>query len=554
MKFNNYLSEKDQPDFTGTGIKPEDGWKTPEQLEQDKAQSDVDSKTQKENQKEKIYNDELDRLKKRDDLIHTKLGRILATPEELEELDKEREEREEFENKIDSIKNIKENSIYSIFVNEKESASAIKAKKLGLTSMGKWGKWGKNGKITHITKNGELVPVKSKDSKNSTETDKTTETNVNKQEPKQLTAQEQDQQKERALVDFKKEKEEKQKQKEEKEKNEILNKKKEYLRNNTQTTKEKPIPTGEKAEPEIADAINGKATANKLVVNVIKKFQKEGLIPKGSIAEVVGSSSDYKLSDGWESKSNTPKTDMLIRDKNGKVVHRVSIKTGKSQLMSGMKSETRSVLKSIAKNLNMEDDPQFKKIMKSVNSFVHRMKVDSGGFGSMHTQKDEEIRKFNKETTRMFRQYVDTNEDFRHALIKEAMTGENKFGKKSEAMADSLLYLDPKGDPEKSSFVKINNALIKKIGKKVSFNVSMKSVGGYTSTSLRLQVAGVITKWSNNYLTEDINKNDIFDMFDISITPVFPDDFDISELFVKNEKSNVKLQEHFETYTIEEDD
>ena len=88
MKFNNYLSEKDQPDFTGTGIKPEDGWKTPEQLEQDKAQSDVDSKTQKENQKEKIYNDELDRLKKRDDLIHTKLGRILATPEELEELGK----------------------------------------------------------------------------------------------------------------------------------------------------------------------------------------------------------------------------------------------------------------------------------------------------------------------------------------------------------------------------------------------------------------------------------------------------------------------------------
>jgi hypothetical protein len=78
-------------------------------------------------------------LKDRDTLIHSKLGRILATPDELEQLDKERDEakKEELENK-----KLDENS-------RKDLIDSIKKKGFEYASQGVWvNKSGKRGRIT----------------------------------------------------------------------------------------------------------------------------------------------------------------------------------------------------------------------------------------------------------------------------------------------------------------------------------------------------------------------------------------------------------------------
>lgn len=90
-RFNDFLEEEDkkkntniprnekgEPDFTETGVKPEDGWKTPEQREQEDLEkaSIENNKEQEEAYKKEV----MDKLQKRWDKLHSKLGRLLATP------------------------------------------------------------------------------------------------------------------------------------------------------------------------------------------------------------------------------------------------------------------------------------------------------------------------------------------------------------------------------------------------------------------------------------------------------------------------------------------
>lgn len=113
-------NEKGEPDHTGTGIKPEDSWKTPEQLEQDQIQAEISQK----DQEEQYIEQKVKELQDRKDIIHSKLGRILATPKELEELDKEREEEEEFEKLKAKLQHEKEKE----GIGEDELEEAVKQK------------------------------------------------------------------------------------------------------------------------------------------------------------------------------------------------------------------------------------------------------------------------------------------------------------------------------------------------------------------------------------------------------------------------------------------
>jgi len=98
------INDKGERDHTGTGVNPEDAWKTPEQREQDQANAQISQKDQEE---QKIQA-EMDKLQARHDLIRTKLGRILATPKEIEELDDERDEQEKLDAKKDQLKKEKD--------------------------------------------------------------------------------------------------------------------------------------------------------------------------------------------------------------------------------------------------------------------------------------------------------------------------------------------------------------------------------------------------------------------------------------------------------------
>jgi hypothetical protein len=172
-------NEKGEPDYTGTGIKPEEGWKTPEQREQDSAQSEVDSEAQRKSQEDKIYNDEMERLKDRDAKLHSKFGRLLATQEELEELDKERDEQEEYDRKLQKAENPKEDVddldengfkgflkkkvVESTSPNRKKTVEQLKNQGWTYTqSHGVWTKGKKKGKIDPIT--GAFAEISGKES------------------------------------------------------------------------------------------------------------------------------------------------------------------------------------------------------------------------------------------------------------------------------------------------------------------------------------------------------------------------------------------------------
>jgi hypothetical protein len=531
-----------------SGSKPSSGGENPDGQEEQMSPEDAEKQflqqkvkefQQKKEQEKQIVDAEKEKTIDRFNKIHSKLGRLLATPLELAKLDKEREEDEKLER--ETLKRKSGDKEFDESVKSNKQSLIDKIKRMGFehTSKGVWkNKEGKEGRITDNNRWELIDDVKNDDVKNDDKSTSVDQTSAKEQGIKQ------------GEEEIKKIEQEIQKLK-----GQI---KPVGTRKNVNTEKNvvEEIPHGSKAETAIADAINGRSTANKSIMNIMKKFKEEGLIPEDSVAEVIGRSNRYKTSDEWESKNKTPKTDIIFRSKNG--IQRVSVKVGNSQLMSGMKLESRSVLKSVAKNVDMENDKYFKDVLNTINSFTERKKVEGGKFGLLKTSEADEIRKFNKEVTEKFRLFVDTNEKFRLALIKEAMTGESKFGKDSDAVADHLLYVDPKGDAEKSGFTKITDQFIKEISKKVSFNISMKTAGGFTSTALRLQVQSVNRKLVGQYLMEEdnvkkIDKDNFFDMFDVTITPEFSDDFILSKVIRKKEP-NKKLQEHFETYELVEDD
>ena len=138
-RFNDFLTEEDkkkkeadlprnekgEPDFIGTGVKPEDGWKTPEQRDAEAKNAEITQKYQE----KLMIQAEKDKLQKRHDLIRSKLGRILATPEELEELDAEREEQEKIDLKKEQLKSEKNSQVSPLG----EALSNVKKKTIAKT-------------------------------------------------------------------------------------------------------------------------------------------------------------------------------------------------------------------------------------------------------------------------------------------------------------------------------------------------------------------------------------------------------------------------------------
>jgi hypothetical protein len=124
------INDKGERDFTGTGVKPDDAWKTPEQKEQETADAEAQQKAAEEDAIEA----EKEKILKRRDLVRSKLGRLLATPEEIEELDDERDKKEELEAKKEQLRAEKEREKFNKENNIEESTFNVKKKLVGSTS------------------------------------------------------------------------------------------------------------------------------------------------------------------------------------------------------------------------------------------------------------------------------------------------------------------------------------------------------------------------------------------------------------------------------------
>ena len=202
------------------------------------------------------------------------------------------------------------------------------------------------------------------------------------------------------------------------------------------------------------------------------------------------------LTKGWDSyfikltgkpataATKTPKTDMYI----GK--QKISLKKyGGSQLMSGGISETLATLGFAYDNVpdatkSAALDAAFKNMVDSISEQYIKTDLPMGvTIGSIKTEikkgsksiLSNTIKKAlanQKEMTNNIRKLMESAE-VKYAIVREAMTGENKFG----GGAGTATHMMKFADNGRSEYVKISSGLVKHYAKATTFNISFKTSG-----------------------------------------------------------------------------
>jgi hypothetical protein len=168
LKFINFLKEETKSpsgaeDDVGTGVPPEEKWKTPEQMEQD----EKDKAAMQKDKDEQEIQAGIDKEEDRYNLLRSKLGRLFATPEELDELDKEKEEEEKAEIKKtekEKKENITETALRKTLKNGDRHQSAIdQAHSMNLRHVGH-GNWADSkGDVKGKIVNDKFIPIEKGD-------------------------------------------------------------------------------------------------------------------------------------------------------------------------------------------------------------------------------------------------------------------------------------------------------------------------------------------------------------------------------------------------------
>lgn len=199
---------------------------------------------------------------------------------------------------------------------------------------------------------------------------------------------------------------------------------------------------------------------------------------------------------GAPASTKTPKTDMYIGKQH------ISLKKkGGSQLMSGGKAEalatvtfaynnmptklkTRSVNK-VLNELKSDIEKEFTKVKLPAGKGIGAIRKDiQGGTRSQFLKKMKTILtksdKAHDKMTSAIRQLTEIPE-FKNNMVKEAMTGKNKFSD-NLSVATHLLVFNENGN---AKYTKIDDSYIKQVGMKTKFNINFKKSSGSAFTSLR---------------------------------------------------------------------
>lgn len=270
--------------------------------------------------------------------------------------------------------------------------------------------------------------------------------------------------------------------------------------------------------------------ANEAIANAVANDIKRQTKTSNKVLIHYGAGS-AKMIDGWGGKS-TPKTDMYTPDE----ILKISLKQkGKSQLMSGLKEETRSVFKAACNTLN-DDYPAevdklintISKVMKTVlvpgnvNTVIDVLKGNikapkkitaptrSGKAVEVKINKAEldnaigEIIDWQKAMTALnpkINKFFNDNIEFKKAFVFEAATGQQKFKPEPKASPNWLVIFDNKTGKD-NTVVRLTNsngkpsAYVEKLAAKAQFNIWRKTGDGKRvdkhgkgSTSGRLTVS-----------------------------------------------------------------
>ena len=185
--------------------------------------------------------------------------------------------------------------------------------------------------------------------------------------------------------------------------------------------------------------------------------------------------------------TRTPKTDLYIGQQ------KISVKKeGGSQLMSGGSPETVATLSHVYSQL-----PSSSKVRGFSGPYKELMAQIEKEFGSLDVGKNKGMTDIKREMkagrkdslTRKVTRKLNVHKkmqtaaidllsrpNVKEAMVREALTGEGKFGKSSLASATHVFVFNPV--TKRSSYKKINAKLVKQMARSVNFQVNFKKAGG----------------------------------------------------------------------------
>lgn len=241
------------------------------------------------------------------------------------------------------------------------------------------------------------------------------------------------------------------------------------------------------------------------------------------VMEHFGSGST-KLTDAWDkyfvdttgksapAPTRTPKTDMYIGDQ------RISLKkAGGSQLMSGGAAESLATLAFVWEALpDRMKTAEFEKTWRTLESDIEtkftKIKLQKGQ-STTDIKRDikagikNEITKAVGETIASHTGMQDAvrsifeSTEAKKALVKESMTGQNKFDDQ-KAVASHIMVFDP--DTGKASYKAIDDKLISVYAKNVNFQINFKKAGSSSTpySNMRVGVGKGADMLSDSAMTE----------------------------------------------------
>lgn len=183
----------------------------------------------------------------------------------------------------------------------------------------------------------------------------------------------------------------------------------------------------------------------------------------------------------------TPKSDLVVVDRDGKTVAGLSQKIGDSQLASGGPSESMANFKYAARALGDKLDPKLAKKLKDLEKIFRE---DLGGnprtgqgpvslyqMGGEREGKDKEVARresLHEKATELVNDILNSDKDFASAFIYSLITGAGKFEQGSAAIASHVFSANRDGTDAKISVADMNyaNKLVGKIKIQMKFKSS----------------------------------------------------------------------------------
>jgi hypothetical protein len=183
---------------------------------------------------------------------------------------------------------------------------------------------------------------------------------------------------------------------------------------------------------------------------------------------------------------NTPKSDLVVVDRDGKVIAGLSQKIGDSQLASGGPAETMTNLKWAAASRGDKLKPDTSKKLKQLEKMFReelggnpRTRMgpvslyQAGGAREGQEKEVERRERLHEQATELVNDLLNSDEDFAAAFIYSLITGSGKFEQGDPAIASHIFSANRDGTDAKITPVDMNYA--KKMVGKIKVQMKFKS-------------------------------------------------------------------------------